>query len=167
MESTKGCTEAIPLLYPPDVTNETASKAYKQKLTRKTRNTVFWSLQDRGGQQPDLLHRPAASMALCHQCPLPLCQKRGDLQRLENKNKRSRGFRYFQILFRYYLGFRYFFTCMFMQSCLYFLELSVFICWWAEDNFPPRWTIKIYSILFYSILFMMTANLYKNGTTMV
>lgn len=28
---------------------------------------------------------------------------------------------------------------------------AAFLLWWAKDNFPLLWTIKLYSILFYSI----------------
>ncbi|XP_078023017.1 uncharacterized protein LOC144462725 [Epinephelus lanceolatus] len=48
MESTKGCTEAVPLLYPPDVTNETARKAFKQKLLKERPETLFSDLYKTG-----------------------------------------------------------------------------------------------------------------------
>lgn len=43
-ESTKGPTEAISLLYPPDVTNKAARKAFKQKSLKERPETLFADL---------------------------------------------------------------------------------------------------------------------------
>ncbi len=41
--------------------------------------------------------------------------------------------------------------CDFILLCMLLLIL---LCWWAKDNFPLRWTIKLYyTILYYTILY--------------